>query len=69
MIVPRPLLQSVTPKRPKFRGARGDLEPVVANEEEVVRAILHPEKVPSRDGVPTKYVAKDLRRNAGGYVQ
>ena len=31
-----PISQSVSPEAPKFRSARCDLEPVVANEEEVV---------------------------------
>jgi len=33
-----PVPQSGSPEAPKFRGARRDLEPVVANEEEIVRA-------------------------------
>ena len=32
-----PIPQRISPKTPKFWGARRDLEPVVANEEEAVR--------------------------------
>ena len=35
-----PILQSVSPETPKFWGSRRDLEPVVANEEEVPRTLL-----------------------------
>jgi len=35
-----PVLQSVSPETPKFWGSRRDFEPVVANEEEIVRALL-----------------------------
>ena len=34
-----PLLERVSPKIPEFRGVGCDLEPVVANEEEIVRAL------------------------------
>ena len=35
-----PVLQSVSPETPEFRGARCDFEPVMTNEEEVVRPLL-----------------------------
>jgi len=34
-----PILQGVSPETPKFWGARCNLEPMVANEEEVIRAL------------------------------
>ena len=39
MLIPlRPLFQSVALKRPKLRGVRGNLESMVADEGEVVKA-------------------------------
>ena len=35
-----PVPERVSPETPKFRGVRCDLEPVVTNEEELVRALL-----------------------------
>ena len=40
-----PILQSVSPEAPKFWGAGCDLEPVVADEEEVIRALLQSSKI------------------------
>ena len=36
----RPILESISPEVPKFRSAICDLEPVVANKEEIVTALL-----------------------------
>ena len=40
-----PILQGVSPETPEFRGKRRNLEPVVTNEEEVVRALSQPVEV------------------------
>jgi len=36
----RPVLRGVSPETPNLRGRRGDFEPVVADEEEVVRLLI-----------------------------
>ena len=48
LIALRPLLGSVTPEIPKLRGVGGNLEPMVTNEEEVVRTLLQLTKVSFR---------------------
>ena len=35
----RPLFQRVSPEIPELRGVRGDLEPMVTDEEEIVSAL------------------------------
>jgi len=59
-IPPRPVLEVVTPEAPKLRSTRGDLEPVMANEQEVVGFFLQPVKVVLQGDVPTEYLAKDF---------
>ena len=57
-----PLLvfQVVAPKSPKLQGAQSHLEPVVANEEEVIRSFLQPaERFLERD-IPTENVPEYL---------
>ena len=62
-----PILQSVPPEAPEFRGERRTLEPVVANEEEVVRALLQPFDVPRAQRMtslpkeaPNEYAPEDF---------
>ena len=65
-IPPRPLFQRITPETPKLRSVRGDLEPMVTNEEEIVSALQQctkGEEVFVQDDVPTK----DGPENFGGY--
>ena len=71
-----PVLQSVAAVGPKCRSVRRDLEPMMANEEEVVRALAEPIKTriivwnwipPKKD--PGKDFSKDFRRDERGYVQ
>ena len=69
LIAPRPLVQAVAPKRPKLRGVGSDLEPVVADEEEIVGPLPQSTKAPFSEDVPTKDVTEDLRRNKDRYVQ
>ena len=66
-----PILQSVAPETPKFRGARRNLEPMVANEEEIVGALLQPSETPVvlPDEAPGENVSQDFRWRARGYVQ
>jgi len=39
------VLQGVSPETPEFWGAGCDLEPMVANEEEIVRTLLQPSEM------------------------
>ena len=55
---PRPILRVVSPEAPNLWGAQGDLGPVVANEEEVVRFFLQPVKVTLEGDVPTEDTAE-----------
>ena len=55
-----PILYRVAPEAPKLRSTRRDLEPVMANEEEVVRVLRQPAKVSIRNNVPSEDVPKDL---------
>ena len=51
---------------------RGDLEPMVADEEEVIRALLQSAelwKISTRNDVPTKDRPEDFWGYASGYVQ
>jgi len=66
-----PILQSVSPETPKFWGSRRDFKPVVANEEEIVRALLQPFEGRMRlpNEVLGEYVSKGFGWNARGYVQ
>ena len=65
-----PFLEGVSPETPNLWSARCNFEPVVANEEEVVRPFLKPGEqwaawVPNEG--PSEYVSKDFGRNARGY--
>jgi hypothetical protein len=60
----RPLFQGVTPESPQFRSVRGDFEPMVANEGEIVGALPQPAVwgTSTRNEAPTK----DGPENFGG---
>ena len=67
-----PLFQGVTPETPKLRSVRGDLKPMMTNEEEVVGALPQSAKVwviSIRNDVPTKDEPEDFRGYARGDVQ
>jgi len=70
-----PMVQSVSPETPKFWGSRSDLEPVVTNEEEIIRALLKPFGEPTihmahlPDKPISEYVPQYFGRYAGGDVQ
>ena len=72
-----PFPQSISPETPKLRSTRCDLEPVVADEEEVERALAESIEVWAEAGsqisLPNKGagkdVSKDFGRHARGYVQ
>lgn len=72
-----PFHQGVSPETPKLRSARSDLEPMVANEEEVVRVRMEAIEVrigryphaPALDEDVGKDAFKDFGRHAHGYVQ
>ena len=68
-ILLRPLHRSVAQKGPKLWGGGGNLEPVVTNEEEVVRTLPQPVKIFPSGDVPAKDVPEDFGRDVGGYVQ
>ena len=68
-IVFLPVLERVSPETPKFRSVGCDLEPVVANEEEIVRALPKALEVRRPNEDSGEYVTKDFGRHAGGYVQ
>ena len=60
-----PVFQTVTPEAPELREAAGDFEPVVTNEEEVVRALLYPGELgvtELRRDVETEDVSEDFWR-------
>jgi hypothetical protein len=57
-----PIFNRIASEAPKLRGARGDLKPMVADEEEVVRSRRQPVKVSTRNDVPTENTPKYLRR-------
>ena len=70
MSVPTPLIfNRIAPETTMPWGGRGDLEPVMAYEEEAVRGSRQPAKVPIRNGVPTENVPKYLGREVGRHVQ
>ena len=64
-----PVLYRVAPGAPKLRCTRGDLEPVGANEDEVVRALRRPAKVSIWNDVPTENFPEYLWREESRYVQ
>jgi hypothetical protein len=64
-----PILNRISPETPKPRGGRGDLEPMVADEEEVVRGLRQPAKVSIRNDVPSENGSKYLGREESRHVQ
>ena len=64
----RPIFQAVSPKPPKVWSARGDLKPVMADEEEVVRFLLQCAEFSFDGDVSTEDVSKYFWRESG-YVQ
>jgi len=70
-----PIPQRVPPEAPEFWGERCNLEPVVTNEEEVVRALLQLLDVPrarrmaSPNEAPNEYTPEDFGGYVCGYVQ
>ena len=61
-----PVFQTVTPGIPQFWGVKCDLEPVVTNEEEVVRALWYLGKVGVTD--PRDAEIKDVPEDFWGYA-
>ena len=53
-----PVFAGVSSETPKFWSARGDLEPAMANEQEVARPLLQPAKFVFEDDVPTENIPK-----------
>jgi len=64
-----PIPYRIAPKVPKLRGTRGNLKPVVANEEEVIRALRQPAEVSTRNGVPTENASQYLGWEESRHVQ
>jgi hypothetical protein len=63
-----PVFQTVTPEAPELRETVGDFEPVVTNEEEVVRVLLYSGELGVTEfcsDVETEDVPKDFWRYAG----
>ena len=58
MMPPRPVFEGVTPETPKLWGTRGDLEPMMTNEEKVVRFFLQPVKIIPEGDIPKENLAK-----------
>ena len=67
--IPSPVLEGVAAKTPKFWSTRGDLKPVVTNEQEVVGSFLQPAKVTLGDDIPTENFAKDFGWELGNVQQ
>ena len=61
----RPILQVITPETPNLWGARSDLEPVMANQEEVVRSLLQPFKIHLAGDTPTEKFPEYFGRKSG----
>ena len=53
-----PVFEGVAPETPKLWIARGDFEPVMKNEQEVVRSRLQPAEITFEDDVPTENISK-----------
>ena len=64
-----PVLERVSPETPKFRGVGCNFEPVVANEDEIVRALLQPFEAMLPNEALDEYLSEDFGRYAGGNVQ
>ena len=59
MTVPSsPILRGIAPETPNLWSPRGDLEPMMANEEEVVRSLIQPVKIPIEGDIPGKDTTK-----------
>ena len=65
MTVPCPVHWGVTPEIPKFWSARGNLEPVMTNKQEIMRFLLQPGKGVFAGDVPTENIAKYFGRKFG----
>jgi hypothetical protein len=65
----RPVLEGVAPETPKLWGARGDLGPVMANEEEVMGSLLQPAKFTLEGDIPTENIAKYFGWELGNVQQ
>ena len=66
---PHPVLGDVTPKTPKFWSTRGDLEPMVTDEQEVVGLLTQPIKVILEGDVPMENLAEDFGWELGNVQQ
>ena len=60
-----PIFQVITPETPNLWGARGDLEPVMAHQEEVVRSLLQPSKICLAGDIPTENFPEYFGRKSG----
>ena len=60
-----PILRGVSPETPNLWSPRGDLESMMANEEEVVRFLIQPIKVTLDGDVPMENITNDLRWEFG----
>ena len=63
------MLYRATSKAPKLRSTRGNLVPVMANEEEVVQAAHQLAEVPMRNHVATEKFVQYLGREAGRHIR
>ena len=61
----RPARWGITPETPNFGGVQSDLEPVVANEQDVARSLLQPVKDVLEGDVPSEDIAKYFWREFG----
>ena len=64
----RPILQIVAPATPNLGGTRGDLEPMMADEEEVIGSLLDPVEDSLGGDDPTENIPEYFGRKRG-YVQ
>ena len=62
---PRLVHWGVTPETPKFWSARGNLEPVMTNKQEIMRFLLQPGKGVFAGDFPTENIAKYFGRKFG----
>ena len=65
----RPISQVIAPKTPQLWGARGDLEPVVADEQEIVRSLFRSSEICLEGGVPAEDVPEYFRWKSGHVQQ
>ena len=64
-----PFRWGLAPETPNLWGAQSDLEPMVANEQEIARPFLQFVEVALERDVPTEDVAKDFGRECGDIQQ